>query len=478
MKNFIIFLSICMISNIYAQCDDYNLIQCNNDNNCEWVENITQESCYYTFNSYAECIANGCSWYSPGNYGYMGSHCYGSYQNDNSYCEEIEMPECSEMNELQCSNNNNCNWVEDIDSGNCSNLNSNECNSISDCDWVYDCIQMGWWYNWCYEYGYECTGGYYEEDNSYCEESATPPPPECSGMNELECNNNNCNWVEDIEIGNCSLFDNSESSCTSYSGECYWDEDITYSSCNGYDNSQWACNNAQGCYWDCYYGYCGCNGQEITGVDTECIGQYEIDSSYCEELSGDDGGLADPTIFLSIGNDIDISNRIIYIDMISEEEVGGFQFLLSDTPDNITITGAGGGITEESGFTISSSEAGIVVAFSFTGSTILPGEYNLFEYYFEINNEELTTLCIEDIVFSDPNGGAIEVDFAGCISSSFENMNMGDANGDGALDILDVVIIVDNIVTGGEYLQVTDMNDDGSIDVLDIIIIVGIILDS
>jgi len=57
-------------------------------------------------------------------------------------------------------------------------------------------------------------------------------------------------------------------------------------------------------------------------------------------------------------------------------------------------------------------------------------------------------------------------------------MNMGDANGDGALDILDVVIIVDNIVTGGEYLQVTDMNDDGSIDVLDIIIIVGIILDS
>ena len=78
----------------------------------------------------------------------------------------------------------------------------------------------------------------------------------------------------------------------------------------------------------------------------------------CQFHSGDDGGLADPTVFLSIGNDIDISNRIIYIDMISEEEVGGFQFLLSDTPDNITITGAGGGITEESGFSISSSEMG------------------------------------------------------------------------------------------------------------------------
>ena len=95
-----------------------------------------------------------------------------------------------------------------------------------------------------------------------------------------------CEWIEYIEIGNCSVFDNSESSCTNYTGECYWDEDITYSSCNGYDNNQWACNNAQGCYWDCsdYGWYCGCNGQEITGIDTECIGQYEIDNSYCQEI--------------------------------------------------------------------------------------------------------------------------------------------------------------------------------------------------
>ena len=109
---------------------------------------------------------------------------------------------------------------------------------------------------------------------------------QCDDYSQTQCSNDNsCEWIEDIEIGNCSVFDNSESSCTGYPGECYWDEDITYSSCNGYDNNQWACNNAQGCYWDCYYGYCGCNGQEITGVDTECIGQYEINNNYCDELS-------------------------------------------------------------------------------------------------------------------------------------------------------------------------------------------------
>ena len=128
---------------------------------------------------------------------------------------------------------------------------------------------------------------------------------QCDYSSEVPCDQNeDCERVEDIEIGQCSQFDNSENSCTGYPGECYWDEDITYGSCNGYDNSQWACNNAQGCYWDCYYGYCGCNGQEITGVDTECIGQYEINNSYCDEVSyshGDTNGDGSLNIVYLVG---------------------------------------------------------------------------------------------------------------------------------------------------------------------------------
>ena len=160
-------------------------------------------------------------------------------------------------------------------------------------------------------HGYDCGGGSFQIDNGYCEEIEMP---ECSEMSETECSSDDvCEWIEDIEIGNCSVFDNSESSCTSYSGECYWDEDITYSSCNGYDNSQWACNNAQGCYWDCYYGYCGCNGQEITGVDTECIGQYEIDNSYCESIPYELGDANQDSI-------INIQDIIIIINLILNGE--------------------------------------------------------------------------------------------------------------------------------------------------------------
>ena len=31
--------------------------------------------------------------------------------------------------------------------------------------------QYGWWYDWCYTYGYECTGGTYQIDSGDCEES-------------------------------------------------------------------------------------------------------------------------------------------------------------------------------------------------------------------------------------------------------------------------------------------------------------------
>ena len=46
-----------------------------------------------------------------------------------------------------------------------------ECINTDGCDWEWVCIEMGWWYNWCYTYGYECNGGNYLIDNSYCEES-------------------------------------------------------------------------------------------------------------------------------------------------------------------------------------------------------------------------------------------------------------------------------------------------------------------
>ena len=152
-------------------CSEMVQNECDIDNNCEWVQEVEIGNCSDITNS-SECYqTNQCSWYSAGNYGYLYDNCYGgTYEIDNSYCQEAVILECSQMDASECASDENCEWSEDIDLGSCSALSYSECDLISDCNWEYVCIEMGWWYNWCYEYGYECTGGNYQVDNGFCEE--------------------------------------------------------------------------------------------------------------------------------------------------------------------------------------------------------------------------------------------------------------------------------------------------------------------
>ena len=199
--------------------------------------------------------------------------------------------QCEEYNQFQCSNDDNCNWVEDIEIINCSTLPTYGW-GVGSCDYYYpDCYEYldygGSYGSW----STECGGGTVQIDNSYCEEIQMPEPPICSDIDtQEECSHpfhgDGCQWVEDgqVEIGQCSEFDNSENGCNDYPDECYWDEDITYGSCSGY--SQSSCDNYQGCYWDCSWWYswaCSCYGtQEF--VNTECVGEYESTEGICEEI--------------------------------------------------------------------------------------------------------------------------------------------------------------------------------------------------
>ena len=57
----------------------------------------------------------------------------------------------------------------------------------------------------------------------------------------------------------------------------------------------------------------------------------------------------------------------------------------------------------------------------------------------------------------------------------FEPLLLGDINGDGFIDVLDIVLVV-NLVLASDYEINGDMNADGSLDVLDIVQLVNIII--
>ena len=140
----------------------------------------------------------------------------------------------------------------------------------------------------------------------------------------------------------------------------------------------------------------------------------------------------------------------IDIDMSNDSPVSGFQFELTDTPDYITITGADGGSAGSSGFMISTSESGIILGFSLSGTQIPAGDDTLVKLYFDIDNPGTTTsLCIEDVVISDPDGDALAVSIGECEDVELLSIIIGDINFDGIIDILDVVIQVNAILIGG-----------------------------
>ena len=57
------------------------------------------------------------------------------------------------------------------------------------------------------------------------------------------------------------------------------------------------------------------------------------------------------------------------------------------------------------------------------------------------------------------------------------DMNIGDMNQDGVLNILDVILITNIILNENIYNELADINQDGSINVLDVILLIAIILE-
>ncbi len=98
------------------------------------------------------------------------------------------------------------------------------------------------------------------------------------------------------------------------------------------------------------------------------------------------------------------------------------------------------------------------------------------ELFDELDNSDIQTIKIDEYLdggwneydqnISDHRPVALKLYFGSSIN--------GDVNGDGVVNILDVVAAI-NIVLSGEYQVSVDLNEDGSVDILDVILVVLII---
>ena len=199
MKNKILIIFIVLGNIVFTECiDSDNELDCNYNDSCIWIENMTNWNCSNLSNS-ESCISYseyGCSWeFAWGGWQNYGSYCAGgSFQIDNGYCQEISLPNCSDLlTESNCNhleecewigvevdcedlnsesncNSYGCDWTVDLSNISCSGITTENCNIYDGCYIDQDCNQWGSWYTWiCYDYGPQYCTGTYGIDSSYCD---------------------------------------------------------------------------------------------------------------------------------------------------------------------------------------------------------------------------------------------------------------------------------------------------------------------
>ena len=136
---------------------------------CAWAANVSNYSdCYELFyNPQTKMIKYNLS--------EGGEYIYRNFSSDYTchiYEEEVNMPECYEMEESDCNSDNSCDWIENIETGSCSSLSLSACDLPEYGSCYSDCTNWGSYYNGMFCYGtMYCAGGAYQTDDSYCEES-------------------------------------------------------------------------------------------------------------------------------------------------------------------------------------------------------------------------------------------------------------------------------------------------------------------
>ena len=93
------------------------------------------------------------------------------------------------------------------------------------------------------------------------------------------------------------------------------------------------------------------------------------------------------------------------------------------------------------------------------------------------NNNFYFTISLEDTNVLIANSNYNDIETTDIIFTLSVNYIIGDLNNDGIVNILDIVILVEHILSSAAVeLEGADINDDGDVNILDVIQLVNLIL--
>ena len=207
--------------------------------------------------------------------------------------------------------------------------------------------------------------------------------------------------------------------------------------------------------------------------DSECLlgnTEYSLnyDDGYSIYLTDCNEGL------LSFGSQ-NLHSSTLAIEILNTEPISYFEFDI----DGLQITAIESGLIWVYDFIIVMNDQGHVAGWTTQDNPIPPTEGLLCNLVLE--NQQEIALGFSHLAFADPDGNPL------CIAAGDStwlvippDVLIGDANQDGLLNVLDIVQIINFILSQsdpGVFEQyVYDVNTDGTVDVVDLVMLVQLIL--
>ena len=452
---------------------------------------------------------------------------------DNMECNDTEY-NCSDLSQDECESSDGCQWISDSDNptswgGICLEVNEDnsppECildcegieyinpdeNADEACDWIISNFGPNNFFNECAE---DCDEETLmelnqltelcficlEDEDIGCSEAFNGPGDDggsddggwdgnCSDLNQEDCNYvDYCEWqLSPNGVGMCVEINNDDGA-----PECILD-------CPGIEDIDPSENADDSCFWivSTFGGIlpseCAedCDNETMLGIYElvnacyDCLNNPVFNcSDVFEENDGDDGGSEEYLAYFDIADSFGFPGMVVEVPLYYEslESIAGLQFRISDEPNwFIGVDVISHTCLESNSNDVNGDLIGVL--FSLTGCILEPSDSLthfatlLYEISPNIDFGTTSLLIVEEFIVADSQGNPIPY-YVHEGSISIESH--GDVTGDGDINILDVVTLINFIlfieVPNDYQFMVGDMNSDQNLDILDIVILVNNIL--